>query len=298
MHRDAQQGGAAQRDTTVELRVLGAGDEATLEAFLVEHRDTSMFLRSNARQAGLVYTAQRLQASYVGAFRAGRLVAVAAHAWNGLILLQAPEHASLVVRACVKHSRRPVVGLTGPLAHVREARRALALEAAPAALQEDEWLYVLDLADLAVPPVLLDGRVAARSPSRSERDILIAWRLGYEVECLGRMDTESTRRSCAAAIDAQLAEGVAWVAVVAERPVAYSAFNATLPDVVQVGGVYTPPVLRGRGYARAVIAHSLLLARDGGASRAVLFTSNPSAMRTYEALGFRRAGDYGLILFE
>jgi predicted GNAT family acetyltransferase len=296
MHREAGQGDATQQD--IELRVLRAGDEAALEAFLLEHRDTSMFLRSNSRQAGLVYAGQRLQATYVGAFRAGRLIAVAAHAWNGLLLLQAPEQTRRVALACIQHSRRPVVGLTGPLAHVREARRALELEGAPAALQEDEWLYVLDLRELAVPSLLLDGRVAARAPSRSERDILIAWRLGYEVECLGRMDTESTRRSCAAAIDAQLADGVAWVAVVAERPVAYSAFNATLPDMVQVGGVYTPPVLRGRGYARAVIAHSLMLARDNGASRAVLFTSNPSAMRSYESLGFRRAGDYGLILFE
>jgi predicted GNAT family acetyltransferase len=298
MQRDAHQGGATHQDTAVELRVLGAGDQATLEAFLLDHRDTSMFLRSNIRQAGLVYAGQRLQATYVGAFSAGRLVAVAAHAWNGLMLLQAPEQASRVAQACVQCSRRPVIGLTGPRAHVQEARRALGLQGAPAALQEDEWLYALDLEHLVMPSILLDGRVAARAPSRSERDILIAWRIGYEVECLGRMDTESTRRTCAAAIDAQLAERVAWVAAVSERPVAYSAFNATLPDMVQVGGVYTPPALRGRGYARAVIAHSLQLARNGGASRAVLFTSNPSAMRSYEALGFRRAGDYGFILFE
>ena len=43
---------------------------------------------------------------------------------------------------------------------------------------------------------------------------------------------------------------------------------------------------------------ALIAARQRGASRAVLFTSNPSAARSYEALGFRRLGDYGLILFK
>jgi predicted GNAT family acetyltransferase len=54
--------------------------------------------------------------------------------------------------------------------------------------------------------------------------------------------------------------------------------------------------LRGRGYAKAAVAHSLLIARERGASRAVLFTENPSAARTYEAVGFRRTGDYSLVL--
>lgn len=75
-------------------------------------------------------------------------------------------------------------------------------------------------------------------------------------------------------------------------PVSLSAINASLPDVVQLGGIYTPPALRGRGHARAAVAASLLAARERGASRAVLFTKNPSAVRTYEALGFRRIGDY------
>ena len=75
-----------------------------------------------------------------------------------------------------------------------------------------------------------------------------------------------------------------------------AAFNAALPDIVQLGGIYTPPALRGRGYAKAAVAHSLLVARERGASRAVLFTENPSAARSYEAVGFRRTGDYSLVL--
>jgi GNAT superfamily N-acetyltransferase len=282
----------------LELRLLGAGDERLLEEFLVEHRDSSMFLRSNSRQAGLVYTGQRLGATYVGGFDAGRLIGVAAHAWNGLLLLQAPAACSELVLGAVDTSRRPVKGVIGPLAQVRTARRTLGLEHVPATLEEDERLYVLDLADLVLPEALTTGRTNARSPLTSELELLIEWRVAYEIESLGREDTPAVRAGASSWIHAQLEEGVAWVALAQSEPVSYSAFNATLPDIVQVGGVYTPPDRRGRGYAKAVVAHSLRVAREQrGAERGVLFTSNPNAMRTYEALGFRHAGEYGLVLF-
>jgi predicted GNAT family acetyltransferase len=72
-----------------------------------------------------------------------------------------------------------------------------------------------------------------------------------------------------------------------------------LPDCVQVGGVYTPPELRGRGYARAVVAASLLAARDAGVERSILFTGqdNDFARRAYLALGYEVVGEYGIAFF-
>ena len=98
-------------------------------------------------------------------------------------------------------------------------------------------------------------------------------------------------------LDAQIAAGHAWVAVEHGVLVSLAAFNASLPDIVQLGGIYTPPERRGRGYARVAVAGSLVAAREQGVSRAVLFTGGPSAARSYEAVGFRRIGDYGLVLF-
>ena len=84
------------------------------------------------------------------------------------------------------------------------------------------------------------------------------------------------------------------------RRCCYSAFNAALPDCVQVGGVFTPPPLRGRGFGRAVVAGTLLLARERGVERSVLFTGpdNAPAQTAYRALGYRDIGDYGLVLFD
>jgi predicted GNAT family acetyltransferase len=131
-----------------------------------------------------------------------------------------------------------------------------------------------------------------------ERNLLCEWRSAYDIEILGSTDSEETRNRAAAALDRQIAEGNAWVAIRNGVSVSLSAFNATLPDIVQLGGIYTPPEHRGRGYAKAAVAASLIAARQRGATRAVLFTSNPSAARSYEAVGFRRLGDYGLILLK
>ena len=90
-----------------------------------------------------------------------------------------------------------------------------------------------------------------------------------------------------------------WVLTLGDQIVAMTGFNAMARGIAQVGGVYTPPALRGRGYARAAVAASLKLAREQGAVRSVLFTAetNLAAQRAYTALGYQVAGDFGLVLY-
>ena len=90
-----------------------------------------------------------------------------------------------------------------------------------------------------------------------------------------------------------------WVVVIGDTIVSTTAFNATLPEVVQIGGVYTPPNLRGRGYAQAAVAGSLLFARQQGVKRAVLFADkdHPTSTLAYRKIGFVDGGDYALVMF-
>jgi GNAT superfamily N-acetyltransferase len=281
----------------MDLRLLTSADESLCEEFLASHRDSSMFLRSNARRAGLIYKGEPFQAIYAAAFRDERIVGVAAHCWNGVVLVQAPEQTAELVRACVAWSGRNVTGLSGPLEQVRDARSALGFARADARKQGDEWLYALDLSDLVVPAALANKELVCRPPRPEERDTLCRWRIAYDIESLGATSSLEAERRAIEFLDAQIAEGNAWVAIHAGVPVSLSALNASLPDIVQLGGIYTPPDLRGRGYAKIAVAGSLVAARPRGVSRAVLFTDNPNAVRTYEALGFCRVGDYSLVLF-
>src|SRR5438105_3310697 len=81
-----------------------------------------MFLRSNARAAGLVDRGEPLQATYVTALEAGAVVGVVAHCWNGMVLVQAPAQVAALARDAVRRSGRAVTGFSGPWTPVVSAR--------------------------------------------------------------------------------------------------------------------------------------------------------------------------------
>lgn len=280
---------------------MSIGDETALGEFLAPHVASSMFLLANAHASGLVDRGQPLQGTYVAALEAGRLVGVAAHFWNGMLVLQAPEPWALepVARAAILRSGRELRGLVGPWWQVESVRGALGLSGRSTALDSREELYELDLAELEVPPDLASGRLACRLPRADELDLVGSWRADYSVEALGLQAGPDLAEISAKEVRRLQDDGCQWVLEDRGRLVSYSAFNARLPDMVQVGGVWTPPELRGRGYGRAVVAGSLVEARRQEVERAVLFTGqeNRSARAAYEALGFRVVGDYGLVIF-
>lgn len=285
----------------MDVRTLSAGDEAALESFLLPYAASSMFLRANSRSAGLVDRGAPLQGTYVAAVEAGEIVSVAAHFWNGMLVLQSPEPRALepAARAAVSRSGRELRGLVGPSRQVAAARAALGLSGKSTALDSREDLYELDLELLRIPEALTSGRVVCRRAHLEELPLAAAWRVDYSVEALGIAPSPELESTSRAEIERLQEEWSQWLLTADGRPVSYSAFNARLPDIVQVGGVWTPPTLRGRGYGRAVVAGSLRDARAEGVRRAVLFTDeeNRPARAAYDALGFRVVGDYAIVIF-
>jgi uncharacterized protein len=255
-----------------------------------------MFLRSNLRAAGLAWNDARYQGHYVLAWDGDVVTGVVAHAWNGMVMVQGGATVGALARAAVRHSGRTVTGFSGPLDQVVAARAALGLVNAPTRVDHDEVLLALALDDLVVPPALIEGRVQVRAASTDDRDPIVSWRVDYLIDLNGSSPGTATEVEAAGWFDDAVAASTLWVAVVDGVPVAISSFNARLPDCVQVGGVYTPPMLRCRGYARAVVAGSLLDARAAGADRAVLFTPRPDAVAAYRAIGFTAIGHYCIVV--
>jgi RimJ/RimL family protein N-acetyltransferase len=287
----------------VDVRVLGPGDEPRIVELLGQHADSSLFLRRNLL-AGLVDHGDRYQGAWAGAFDAttgdSRLVAVAMHSWFGSVLMQAPVHLAAVVAAAVRASARPVAGFIGPRIQALAARDALGLAEAPMRMESHEGLYALSLEALVVPALLASGRARARRLRTADLALLTEWRVGYRVDTNAEHDGPELRTASRADVEIGLAEGSGWILELDGTPVAYQQFNAMMSDVVQVGGVWTPPSLRGRGYARSVVAGALLAARAEGVRRSVLFTgeTNLAARRAYAALGFTRVGDWALIFLK
>ena len=273
------------------IRILRRGDEQALEAFLAPHAETSMFMRANSRAAGFEDRGEPMQATYAAAFEGEAIVAAAAHCWNGVLLIQAPRQTAEVAQAAVDASGRRLSGIIGPIDQVRTARDAL-VRVKPRVDDVDD-LYTLDLAALRIPERL--ARLSFRRPRESELPLLVGWREQYLLETNLAAPGPRLREEARSGIELSHLQHTHWVLQDGGKPVAYTAFNARLPDIVQIGGVWTPPELRGRGYARCAVAGSLLQARAEGVRRAILFTSSASGARAYEALGFVRTGQFGLL---
>ena len=248
-----------------------------------------MFLLGNSRAAGLTDDGQPYQGTYVGAFEGEALRGVVCHAWNGMLLLQAPADAVELAREAVRLTGRELEGFTGPLEQVEAAAKALVT--GPVLRSEREVLFTLKRGDLKVPPLAHQ----TRRPHPHELPLLAQWRYDYVVELDLDRPGEEARQDAEQGIARSHARGDLFVLEHEGRLVAKTAFNARIAEAVQIGGVYVPPSLRGRGYAKAVVAGQLLLAN---APRALLFTGEQShaAQAAYRAVGFERAGSYGLVL--
>jgi uncharacterized protein len=279
--------------------ILGPDDELVLRRFLHQRIEHSMFLLSNLREAGLEDHEHRRSGSYVGAFEGDELVGVACHYRMGNVIVNAPQHAVEVARAAVRASGLAIAAVVGPEPQVEAIASALGLPVGAAAkFDEAEGLYRLALADLRVPSDLREGRVCGRMLAQGDLDRVTQWMVRYRVETLGEVENAGLGDQVRAGLEASLGRGNEWVLERDGELLAHTGFNAQLPEAVQVGGVWTPHSLRGRGYARCAVASHLLAAREAGATMAVLFTgdANVPARRAYAALGFEALGRYRLLL--
>jgi RimJ/RimL family protein N-acetyltransferase len=276
------------------IRVLRSGDEAELERFLAPLVDSSMFLLANARKGGLTDRGQPFQATYAAAFEEDRIVGVAACSWLGSMAIQAPRELPGIVREAVRASRRQVTAMIGP--YEQAVAACAAIGRSPLSL-ERELLFAVDLAALEVPQALQSGEVICRAPRREELDLLAGWRARFIVETNVERDGPDLRSRARVTKELLFADGSVFVAEKDGKIVSMAGFNARIAEAAQIGGVYTPPELRARGYGRCAVAGALLAARASGTGRGILFTaeSNRAAQRSYQAIGFQPIGDYGLL---
>lgn len=185
----------------------------------------------------------------------------------------------------VPHLRdRPLIGLSGPAGPVRALMAAAALTAAHDGLNADEPQFALTLDRLVVPtgPGVL-------APLSAAREIAVAWRRSYADEL--RMPAGSVAEVIGDFIETDSHR----LLMVDGEPVAMTGWNARHAGTVQVGGVYVPPALRGRGLARRAAGLHLAALRAEGIAQATLFAVSDAAAACYRAIGFERIGTYALV---
>lgn len=261
---------------------LTEGDLADVLAFLSRHETQSMFLLVNLLGKGQPMDAWVWR-------KGGQVCGILGLTAGGMVLPQWPG-GNLSSAADILQGRL-IEGFIGPADQVQVLRSALGLDAAPARHDGVEPGYRLELGSLRLP----DSDGYALRPIEDVAAVA-AWRAAYEVELFATpvKDARATAEATVLRWQAADSHRVLWHK---GAPVALTGFNARLPEVAQVGGVFVPQDLRGTGHARRALALHLAEARDEGLLRAVLFAVSVAAARVYEALGFRPAGHMSLVLF-
>jgi predicted GNAT family acetyltransferase len=148
-------------------------------------------------------------------------------------------------------------------------------------------------------PAGVPGR--ARPPRPDERRLVFDWYRAFVLEAvdddLDDEDDERLRRSVEHNLTAPEAGFLLWDD---GGPVSFAGWGGPTPNGIRIGPVYTPPALRGRGYAGALVARLSQDLLDEGRRFCFLFTdlANPTANRLYAHLGYEPVCDAAEISFE
>jgi RimJ/RimL family protein N-acetyltransferase len=142
------------------------------------------------------------------------------------------------------------------------------------------------LGTLSWPDPGPEGR--PRVAGQRDRDLLLAWFDAFAVEV-----DDAAGQDHVSAVDERLGYGGLTVWEAAGAPVSVAGITRAVDGMTRVGPVYTPPALRGRGYAGGATAAVSQAALDAGATQVVLYTdlANPTSNALYERLGYRPVED-------
>lgn len=285
----------------MSIRQLIPGDQSKLEHFLRDYVETSMFIMSNVRASGLLYRDQHFHGDYYGFFNDdNNIQGVLVHYWNGNIMMQA-KSVSILDRLIVyfrSHVSRPIAGILGERALVEQVINGLDLAIQRYAINQTEDLYSLELNALIQPATINASNYQFVASANLPTSILFDWIKRYDIEALGATDNADLNDNVKSYIETINANTNHWVLLVDNTPVCLSGFNARLDDIVQVGPVWTPPQYRNKGYARTLLAWTLIREHKHGVNRSILFTKDSAAATAYTSIGFKKIGKFKLALLK
>ncbi len=146
-----------------------------------------------------------------------------------------------------------------------------------------------------VPPA--SGRL--RPQRADDTDLLVEWLHAFEAEAHVGVDQDPARarRIVEQRLEATRAGMAIWED--AGRPVSTAGFGGETANGVRIGPVYTPPELRGRGYATALVAELSASLLAQGRRFCFLYTdlANPTSNAIYERIGYVRVCESAEIAF-
>jgi len=198
-----------------------------------------------------------------------------------------PEPALDALADLVAAELPDAAGVTGPRPYADElATRWQARTGG--AVREGRAMRLFRL-DQVVPPATAPGRLrnAADLPERLE--LFADWVRAF-ARAVG--EPAGDRAEQAQRLQRMIGRGGLWVWCVDGEPVSCASASRPAYGTARIATVYTPPELRGRGYASNCVAAATQRVLDAGLTP-VLFTdlANPTSNKIYQQMGYRAVAD-------
>jgi hypothetical protein len=188
---------------------------------------------------------------------------------------------------------RNLPAVMGPVEHVGAFVEARVSRGGPVArLEGSERIFRLSAVR---PPRPVAGRYRAAEPG--DRTLVVAWIEAFMREAFGHADPSEA----AASADRWLAgRGRTLYLWDDGAAVSLAGVGGPTPNGIRIGPVYTPPEVRGRGYASALVAAVSQAELDAGRRFCFLFTdlANPTSNHIYQEIGYEPVRDVDVYEFE
>ena len=140
---------------------------------------------------------------------------------------------------------------------------------------------------------------APRPATAADRELVLRWWLAFADEAAheGAPMRAQADRQVDHRLESPTAGFLLWED--GDEIVSLAGWGGPTPSGIRVGPVYTPPELRGRGLATALVAELSQRLLDGGHRLCFLYTdlANPTANAIYERIGYARVCESAEIAF-
>jgi len=224
-------------------------------------------------------------------------VALRTPPWN-VVLSEVDDPAALGALAAhlatdPLHGAADVPGVIGPAEHATRFARLWA-ERTGALAVHDMTERIFRLTTVRRP---WSAPGSKRTATHDDRALLVGWFSAFHREAFGRpMPTDDETM---ADRWLTLASRTMWLWEVAGDVVSMCGWGGQTPNGIRIGPVYTPPRLRGRGYASTLVAEASQAALDAGRRFCFLLTdlANPTSNHIYREIGYEQVRDMKAYMF-
>jgi uncharacterized protein len=231
---------------------------------------------------------------------AGEVVAAALRTPPYNLILARPRSAPALAALAEAVAGEELPGVTGTEPEVEEFAELWSRHSGVAGrVNMRQGVYALEQVE---PLAAVPG--SARVATADDRALALRWWIAFGEEVLH--EGGPGRERAEASVDHKLSSPTSGLLLWEDGgdPVSVAGWGGPTPNGIRVGPVYTPPELRGRGYATALTAElsqRLLDGRlyEGGRRFCFLYTdlANPTSNAIYERIGYRRIAEAAEVVF-